>query len=66
MGLKSGVPEDEFMAWLEASCNASGVPVWVTDPEVLSRVGRLLGGPPGTDRAPRRGAPSTDRTRQAS
>lgn len=36
-------------AWLEASCAAQGVPVRVTDPGVLARVGVLMGGAPGTD-----------------
>lgn len=36
-------------AWLEASCADQGVPVRVTDPGVLARVGVLMGGAPGTD-----------------
>lgn len=36
-------------AWVEASCAAQGVPVRVTDPGVIARVGVLLGGAPGTD-----------------
>lgn len=66
MGLRSGVPEDEFMAWLQASCVKSGVELVVTDPEVLSRVGRLMGGQAGEDRAQGAPAPSTGHTRQAS
>lgn len=29
-------------AWLEASCAQQGVPLLVTDPEILSRVAALL------------------------
>jgi hypothetical protein len=36
-------------AWVEASCAAQGVPVRVTDPGVLARVGVLMGAAPGTD-----------------
>ncbi len=36
-------------AWVEASCAAQGVPVRVTDPGVLARIGVLLGVAPGTD-----------------
>jgi len=35
--------------WLDASCAAQGIPVHVTDPGVLARVGVLLGAAPGTD-----------------
>ncbi|ALE06949.1 hypothetical protein AL755_18275 [Arthrobacter sp. ERGS1:01] len=35
--------------WLEANCAAQGVPVHVTDPGVLARVGVLMGAAPGTD-----------------
>ena len=38
---------DELVAWVSASCAAQGVPVFVTDPTVLGRVGLLLGGRPG-------------------
>lgn len=65
MGLTRRMPDDEFMAWLENSCEVSGVPVAVTDPEVLSRVTRLMGGRSGTDRAHGAPAPSTDRARRA-
>lgn len=66
MGLELRIPEDEFMEWLTSSCEASGVELTVTDPEVLSRVGRLMGGQPGPDRAQGAPAPSTDRSRRAS
>lgn len=66
MGLTSGVTEEEFNAWLESSCVESGVGTSVSDPEVLSRIGRLIGGQEGTDRAQGAPAPSTDRTRLAS
>jgi hypothetical protein len=36
-------------AWVEASCAAQGVPVRVTDPGVIARIGVLLGAAPGTD-----------------
>lgn len=65
MGVNRRMPDEEFMAWLEASCRASGVEVAVTDPEVLSRVASLMGGRAGTDRAQGAPAPSTDRARRA-
>lgn len=40
--MKHGIPEDEFMAWLIASCDESGVPLYVDDIEVLHRVARLV------------------------
>ena len=42
MGL-SHLSEDELAAWVTASCAAQGVPVKVTDPTVVRRVGALLG-----------------------
>lgn len=33
----------EFLAWLQASCDASGVPLKVTDPLTIQRVAVLLG-----------------------
>ena len=54
------------MAWLESSCRDSGVEVSVSDPEVLSRIGRLLTGRTASERAPGAPAPSTGRTRRAS
>ncbi len=42
-----GLSGDEFAAWVKASCERSGVPVFVTDPGVLVQVGRLVGGRPG-------------------
>lgn len=35
--------------WVEATCAAQGVPVRVTDPGVLARVGVLMGAAQGTD-----------------
>ena len=35
---------DGLRAWVEASCSAQGVPVKVTDPMVVARVGVLLTG----------------------
>lgn len=56
-----GVSEQEFAAWVAASCERSGVPVFVTDPAALVRLGRLVGGRPGgparrasAEEAPRR------------
>ena len=66
MGLDRRVPEDEFMQWLVESCDASGVELKVTDPEVMRRVGILLGKSSGADRAQGAPAPSTARTQRAS
>jgi hypothetical protein len=38
---------EQLAEWVSASCVAQGVPVFVTDPTVLGRVGSLLGGRPG-------------------
>ncbi len=43
MGL-SGRSVEEVAAWVEASCREQGVPVHVTDAEVLRDVVALLGG----------------------
>lgn len=45
--------------WVAASCAAQGVPVKVTDPGVLFRVGVLLGVRAGATRAHGAPAPST-------
>ena len=45
-------------AWVAASCQAQGVPVAVSDPEVVRRVVTLLGGPVGGGRAQGAAAPS--------
>ena len=42
MGL-SNVPAEVLAAWVAASCAGQGVPVKVTDPTVVRRVGALLG-----------------------
>jgi hypothetical protein len=42
VGLSHLTP-DEVAAWVAASCAAQGVPVKVTDPTVVRRVGTLLG-----------------------
>src|SRR4051812_31876099 len=52
---------DELRAWVSASCAAQGVPVFVTDPAVLARVGSLLGGRPG---APARRASAEEAPRR--
>lgn len=39
----SQVPPEVLASWVAASCAAQGVPVKVTDPTVLRRVGVLLG-----------------------
>lgn len=38
-----GLSAAGFAAWVEASCERSGVPVFVTDPQLLAQVGRLVG-----------------------
>lgn len=43
------VDQRVLAAWVEATCAAQGVPVRVTDPGVLARVGVLMGAAPGTD-----------------
>ena len=45
MGL-SHLSEEDLAAWVAASCAAQGVPVKVTDPGVVRRVGALLGAMP--------------------
>lgn len=42
MGL-SHLTDAELAAWVASSCAAQGVPVKVTDPTVVRRVGTLLG-----------------------
>lgn len=43
------IDRQKLTAWVEASCAAQGVPVRVTDPGVIARIGVLLGAAPGTD-----------------
>lgn len=54
----------EVRRWLEQSCARQGVPVLVTDPAVVARVGVLLGGG-GAARTPAERA-STARRRSES
>ena len=56
MGL-SGLSPEVIAALVAESCAAQGVPVKVTDPSVVRRVGVLLGGPvPGPRAHPRSGS----------
>lgn len=56
MGLSSLTPE-EVAAWVAASCAAQGVPVKVTDPTIVRRMGALLGAASDGSRAhPRSGS----------
>jgi hypothetical protein len=53
--------------WLAASCAAQGVPVRVSDPQVLAQVAVLLPPPvagPGTARSAGGGGPGRRHTRQ--
>jgi hypothetical protein len=66
-----GVSPEVVAAWLRASCAEQGVPVRVTDPQVLGRVAALL--PPvagdrsaGRDGPGRRHSRQTARTREGS
>lgn len=43
------IDRQKLTAWVEATCAAQGVPVRVTDPGVIARIGVLLGATPGTD-----------------
>lgn len=42
--LPQGMTEEQFTAWLEKSCEESGVPVRVTDPETIHKIARLMRG----------------------
>lgn len=42
VGAMAGLSEADITAWVEASCAAQGVPVKVTDPDAVRRVGVLL------------------------
>lgn len=53
------VDVDSVRAWLVASCAVQGVPVHVTDPAVVSRLGVLLGASGGRGAQPRRGGAAT-------
>ena len=38
-----GVDPEALKAWVETSCALQGVPVFVADPVIMSRVGNLVG-----------------------
>lgn len=57
-----GLTLDQVRAWVEQTCAAQGVPVVVSDPAVVSRVGVLLG--PGR-RKPAGGRPAPTAATQA-
>ena len=38
-----GLTPEQVKAWVDSSCDSQGVPVRVTDPGVLARVGVLFG-----------------------
>jgi hypothetical protein len=50
-----GVDLEAVRAWLVTSCAVQGVPVHVTDPAVVSRLGVLLGASGSRGGEPRRG-----------
>lgn len=52
----SGPDPQAVAAWVRASCERAGVPVLVTDPEALHRIGVLLGDPGGRPRQAQRAA----------
>jgi hypothetical protein len=54
-----GVDMEAVRAWLVASCAAQGVPVHVTDPAMVSRLGVLLGASGDRGELPRRGGAAT-------
>lgn len=56
----SGLPADDLAAWVAESCAVQGVPVKVTDPTVLRRVGVLLSGAAEGSRAQARSAAPRD------
>jgi hypothetical protein len=43
VGVMGRLSREEVRAWVEKTCDAQGVPVKVTDPEVVSRAAVLLG-----------------------
>lgn len=53
MGL-SHLSDEEVASWVAASCAAQGVPIKVSDPGVVRRVGALLGGMPDGARGRKR------------
>lgn len=50
---------ESVRVWLVASCAAQGVPIHVTDPVVVSRLGALLGATGDRGGLPRRGGAAT-------
>ena len=59
MGL-SHLPADELASWVRSSCESQGLPVKVSDPTVMRRVGALLGAAGAGPRAqPRSGSTRT-------
>lgn len=54
-----GIDQEWLAAWVQESCAAQGVPVKVSDPVVVDRVGVLLGVAAGGRRAHGAAAPST-------
>lgn len=53
-----GLTSDDLVAFVRRSCEAQGLPVFVTDPDVIRRVSDLLGsGEAGQGRTPLPGAP---------
>lgn len=56
-------PAFDLDAWVRRSCQAQGVPVKVTDPEVVRRVGVLLGATEAGPRLGRQPARGTARRR---
>jgi hypothetical protein len=50
------VDMDAVRAWLVTSCAVQGIPVHVTDPAMVSRLGVLLGASGDRGGKPRRGA----------
>jgi hypothetical protein len=62
-----GVSPEVVAAWLRASCAAQGVPVRVTDPQVLAQVAALVPPPmagAGTTRSAGREGPGRRHPRQ--
>lgn len=57
------VDPEALAAWVADSCRAQGVPVRVTDPGVLGRVGALLGAAAERTDAAAAGAPRRDHSR---
>lgn len=54
-----GLSRERFIAWVAVTCERSGVPVFVADPQALGQVARLVGASPGVParRASAEGSP---------